>query len=257
MLRVGPGAGGRRRSEACIRANRPSRVDPARVRQDHGELVTTGPARDIGRTDALAQERRDLGEQPVPFDLPDPGVRQLEVVDVQHADRQPPAVSMCPRDLERKRLVEQLSVAETGQPVSARELAKGAPRPSALDRRPGVACDCLERLKFRSRHRRVIASAEHGQEAEMAGPGFDRYRDGRPQDRPVVVAGRVVVREPDGAHTAAVRRAAHGCGGVGSRPAVAVSRAPSRSIPTSAPATPGSETAASAHRASTSSRSSA
>ena len=101
-------------------------VDPAGLGQDHGELVAAGAAGEVGRPDRLAEQIGDLDEQAVACDLPDAAVRQLEVVEVEHADGQPAPVAVRARDLERERLVEALPVAEPGQAVGVRQ----PPRPS-------------------------------------------------------------------------------------------------------------------------------
>ena len=151
-------------------------------------------------------------------------------------------------------------------PVSAsavRQPPDGAALPGRLDRRPRVAGDRLEGLEVAARDRRLLVAPEDGQEAEVAARRLERHGDRRPHGRRLRDPGRVVVRDPDGAH--------RGCRPGGRRPLrrrpCRESRrrgrrrpraaTPSTSTATVAPATPWSDAAASAQRASTSSRSSA
>ena len=111
-LRVGA-RGGRAASERGLdTGERPFRVDPARLGQKNGELVAAGPVRAVGRTEGLAEQVGDLDEEAVCFELTDVEVRQLEVVEVEHANGQPASPATCPRDLQREGLVEHLPVAQ-------------------------------------------------------------------------------------------------------------------------------------------------
>ena len=104
--------------------------------------------------------------------------------------------------------MERLPVAEPGQRVGVGQPPDRAAQPGRLDRRPRLADDGLERLEVAARDRRLLVAAEHGQEPQVAALRLDRHGDRRPHGRRLHDPCRVVVRDPDGAHPAAVRRAA-------------------------------------------------
>ncbi len=119
-------------------------LDPAGVRQDRGELVPAAAVGEVVGTERLAEHLRDRDEDRVALEVPDPGVRPPEVVDVEAADGQPAAVPVGPGDLERERLVERLAVAEPGQRVDAASAgARLAALSRRLDRGRRVAADRL------------------------------------------------------------------------------------------------------------------
>ena len=76
--------------------------------------------------------------------MSDPVVDRLEVVEIEHDQGQPAAVSLSAGDLTRERLVEVAAVVQAGERVEVRELAGLAESLRVLDRRPRAQRQLLE-----------------------------------------------------------------------------------------------------------------
>ncbi len=92
--------------------------------EQHRELVAAEPRDRVGRARALHQPLRGGLQQPVADVVPERVVHVLEVVEVDHQDRQP--VLRAPRERDRvlDAVAEQAAVREQGQRVVERELAQ-------------------------------------------------------------------------------------------------------------------------------------
>ena len=87
-------------------SEQPLRVDARRLGEQDGELVAAGAIGDIRFAQRAAHERCGGGEQLVATELAEPVVEPLEVVHVEHEQRQPPLVAVCPSHLPGQRVVE-------------------------------------------------------------------------------------------------------------------------------------------------------
>ena len=93
-----------------------------KIRQQHGELVTAGPARNVVRAQVIGQECADPLEQTVAHLVTVGVVDLLEVVDVDHQHRELAARARALRaaDLFLETLFEVAAVPEPGQRVAIR-----------------------------------------------------------------------------------------------------------------------------------------
>ena len=159
------------------------------------------PGRIVCRMSSATSARR-----PVAGDLAEPAVPRLEVVDVEHAHREPVPAAVCPGDLERQRLVAAATVAEAGQPVVLLRPPAGVAGPAFSIAGAGVPGDRLEQLKVGSRHGWLLGrgrtrSGTRGARSGVSSGTATAERIAPARARP----SRVVVREPDGPDTATVR----------------------------------------------------
>src|SRR5581483_4211985 len=105
------------------------------LRDDHGELVASHAARDVGRTNDLPDALGDLREHGIAGEMADPVVDLLEAVDVYDHERKSALVPLGAVDLAREGLVEVAAIVEAGQRVEVRELPRLAEAARVLDRR--------------------------------------------------------------------------------------------------------------------------
>ena len=119
---------------SCIRSNSCAASSDGRLGHDHRELVAADAAADVDRADLVPEPLRDLGEDGVAREVPDPVVDRLEVVEVEDEERQPAVVALRPEGLAAERLVEVALVEEPGERVRLRELPRLAVAPRVLDR---------------------------------------------------------------------------------------------------------------------------
>src|SRR5919204_4884198 len=82
------------------------RIARRRLRENDRELVPAHAAGDIGRADDILDPLGGLGEDGVAGEMADPVVDRLEVVEVEHDQREATAVAVRARDLAGERLVE-------------------------------------------------------------------------------------------------------------------------------------------------------
>ena len=157
---------------------KPLGIDPGRRRQDDRELVPADPAREVGGTDAPDNGVRDLDEQFVSRDLAELRGGRAKVVDVEHTDGELVPLAVCSRHRESQRLVEHLTVAEPSQAVVVEAAQHGCPSACALERRPRLAGDRLERPELRLGDGWLLGAPEHGQEANPSPTELDRHGDG-------------------------------------------------------------------------------
>src|SRR5439155_11683696 len=120
-------------------------VDGGRLRQHDRELVAANTARDVRRADDVANPLGGLGEHPVTREVAYAVVDRLEVVEVEHDQRQLAAVAVRTGDLARQRLVEVAAVVQPGERVDVGELPRLAEAPRIVDRGPSPLRELLER----------------------------------------------------------------------------------------------------------------
>ena len=217
-LRPGPAEAGLRRSVRLQPGKHPLGVDPAGRRQDDGELVAADAAREVGRPDRLAEQIRDLDEKAVACDLTDPAVRELEVIEVEHAHGQPAPVAVRACDLERQCLVE--ASAGCRDPVSPS--VSGSRRTRARVRAFSIAGPVWRAIASSVWNSVPATGGSSPRPKTVRKPSWPPSDSsgtaiGRPHRRLLFVPCREVVGDPDRAHPAAVRRAADGSGAGGAR----------------------------------------
>ena len=209
------------------------------------------------RTDVADPVGR-LREHAVAGEVADLVVDRLEVVEVEHDEREAAAVALRARHLPRERLVEVAPVVEAGERVEVGELARLAEAAGVLDRRAGAARELLElgRAGVAEAPPAACASTPRASRAARRGSQAAPPRR-RGSARPRRHARAVVVLDRDRARLRSVRRArdraAPARRGRG-RSRRRGPRSPSPTLTMTA-STPRSAPAASSVRATTSSRS--
>ena len=119
-------------------------VRDRRLGHDHRELVAADAAGDVRRPDDVEDPVGGLGQHRVAGEMADPVVDRLEVVEVEHDEREGAAVAVGAGDLARERLVEVAAVVQPGESVEIRELARLAEAARVVDRRPGPERQLLD-----------------------------------------------------------------------------------------------------------------
>ena len=238
-------------------------VVAARLGQDHGELVAADPAGDVGRADDAAHPLGDLGEHAVAGEVPDPVVDPLEVVEVEHDQRDVALVAPGARDLAPEELVEEPPVVEAGERVELGVLARLGEADRVPDRRARRgARGPRARPRSRSENAAPRRARDRGERPDRLAVGAQRHgqRRARELGALVHVVEAVAVDDLDRPQVGMARhleqRALDLVVGQARRARRAVSPSSSSPIAISAASTPGSATTASSVRSMTSSGSS-
>jgi hypothetical protein len=111
------------------------RVFERRLREHDSELVTADTTRDVGRAHDAVDSLRCFCEHRVAGQVSDPVVDLLEVVEVEHDQRELALVAVRARDLASECLVEEAAVVEAGEGVQVCQPARFAEAARVLDRR--------------------------------------------------------------------------------------------------------------------------
>ena len=90
------------------------------VRHHHHELLTAVARGEVGATHVADQRSRERREREVAGVMPVGVVEQLEVVDVEHQDRERGSEPFGERDLLSERVDEEAMVVQTGEIVDRR-----------------------------------------------------------------------------------------------------------------------------------------
>ena len=185
----------------------PFRIDAGGLGEEDGELVATGAVRDVGLPQRAAYERRGSAEQLVATQLAEPVVDDLEVVHVQHEQRQPPVIAVRTSHLPRERVVE---AAAPGEPRDGVVVARGtclAELSCGVDRRAGGGSDCLEAGQRIGRESWRGVVRVRGEETQRLAVCLEGHGDTRAQGTRRLIALAIHVGELDGARGAPIRRA--------------------------------------------------
>ena len=96
-----------------------SRFGPvgANLRQEHGELVAAPTEAGVRQADLVGEGVGDRDQGRVARLVPETVVDRLEVIDIQHRQRQRSVVAPAARHLPYERLVERTTVGQTGERV--------------------------------------------------------------------------------------------------------------------------------------------
>ena len=162
---------------ACEPAVEALGVGHGRLREDDGELVAADAAGDVGRADDVAEPLGRLGEHGVAGEVADPVVDRLEVVEVEHDQRQLALVAIRAGHLPAQGLVEVAAVVEPGQRVHVGELAGLAEARALSIAGPARLGELLELAQRRLAERIAAATCVGDQVAEILAVRAERHRE--------------------------------------------------------------------------------
>ena len=219
---------GLRRSRSRRRSCRPGRPRPARAvppagsrarahallarRDDHRELLAADPADDVGRADGRAQVVGELDQHLVADGVAEDVVHLLEVVDVEHHERDVLVLARGQRQLTAEALVEVAVVVEAGERVGLGLALEPVADVRVVERERGGVADAPGELELLVAERGVLADPV---DVERALERAARDRAGRRSAPPARAACRA-------------RSARAGRGAPGSRARARGARPPSR-----------------------------
>lgn len=149
------------------------------VRDDHGELLAADPADDVVGTDRRAEVVRELGQDVVADGVPEDVVDLLEVVDIDHHDRDVLVLGRRARQLAAEPLVEVAMVVEPGQRVGLRLALEVGADVRVVERERRCVAQPLRQLELRFAERRVLADPVDVQRALEDAARDQRHDDQR------------------------------------------------------------------------------
>ena len=166
--------------EPCFQPRRHCNgVRPAACRQDHGELLASHPADHVRRADDRAEHRRDPLQNFVALAVAADVVDPLEVVDVEHHQRErlvrPPGAA----ELGAQPLVEVAVVVEAGERVGVGEMLEPRPDLRVVEGERGGVAEPAGELELLVVEECVLADAVDVQRPLQRPAGDQRHGDQR------------------------------------------------------------------------------
>ena len=150
----------------------------AAVGHDHRELLAADPADDVAGADGRAEVVGQLGQHLVADRVPEDVVDLLEVVDVDHHDRDVRVLGGGERQLAPKALVEVAVVVEAGQRVGLRLALQAGADVGVVERQRRRVAEPLRQLELRLAERRLLADP-----VDVQRPFQNAARDQRHDDQ--------------------------------------------------------------------------
>ena len=162
-----------------MRSASADRIGRGTGRQDDGELLAADPADDVGSANSqlehVGEDLEDLVALSVPADV----VHALEVVDVEHHQRDLLSRPAGALELGAEPLVEVAVVVEPGQRVGVRKVLEPGADLCVVERERGRVAEPAGELELVLVERRVLAHAVDVQRALQRAAGDQRHADQR------------------------------------------------------------------------------